>query len=436
MPSFKTFKFGFISGAVLVLACVGYIYYIPAANTVSAPAAATTNVATSVGMSFERLSRIRPIFQKHIDDNKIAGAQILVARKGQIVHFSSVGYQNIENKTPIDENTLFRIYSMTKPVTSVALMMLYEEGKFQLNDPLHKYIPEFKDLVVYVGEDDEGNMITEPAKRAPTIQDLMRHTAGFTYGVFGDTAVDKQYRKANMLDYDSDLKAMITKVSKIPLMYQPGEKWVYSISADIQGYLIERLSDQSFPDFLRTKLFNPLGMDDTSFWVDANKAPRLMTSYSYDEEGKLALTPPHVTGAVDNFYHKPTGYFGGSGLISSTKDFWRFAQMVASGGSFEGQRYLSPKTIDYMRQNHLTDELTNPYFKGSGFGLGFGVLTDPIQNGSLTSKGSYFWGGLASTLFWIDPEEDIVAILMTQQLPTEKILRRDLQTMVYQALEK
>lgn len=431
MLSFKTFKVGFISGALLVLA--GIVYYNQSIAVSAAPIA--SNPASLAGMSIERLERIPPFFQKKVDDNTIAGAQMLVARRGEVIHFSSVGFQDKESGKPLDENTLFRIYSMTKPITSVALMMLYEEGKFQLTDPLSKYIPEFKDLVVYAGEDSNGNMITEPAKRAPTIQDLMRHTAGFTYGIFSDTAVDKHYRKANMLDYDSSLKDMIDKVSKIPLLYQPGEKWVYSISVDIQGYLIERLSGQSFPDFLRTRLFNPLGMNDTSFWVKAENAPRLMTSYSYDKEGQLVITQPHAMGSVDNYYRKPTGYFGGSGLISSTKDYWKFAQMVAGGGSFGGKQYLSPRTIDYMRQNHLPDGLTNPYFKGTGFGLGFGVLTDPIQNGSLTTKGSYFWGGLASTLFWIDPKEDIVAILMTQQLPTEKSLRRNFQTMIYQAIE-
>ena len=429
MLSFKTFKFGFISGVLLVLA--GVVYYNKA--SVTAASAQPADPIAYVGMSAERLARITPFFQKKVDDNKIAGAQMLVARKGQIVHFSSVGFQDIESRKPLDENTLFRIYSMTKPVTAVAMMMLYEEGKFQLTDPLYKYIPEFKDLTVYAGEDAEGNMISQPVKRPPTVQDLMRHTAGFTYGIFSDTAVDKLYRQADVLKFDSSLDAMIEKVSKIPLLYQPGEKWVYSIGVDIQGYLIEKISGQSFPDFLQTRIFTPLGMDDTSFWVEGDKASRLMTTYMHDKEGNLVPSPmPRLA----NHFAKPGLYSGGGGLVSSTKDYYKFVQMVASGGNANGKSYLSPKTIEFMHRDHLPNNLTMTYSKGVGFGLGFAVVTDPTAVGVIASKGEYFWGGLASTIFWIDPEEDIVAIFMTQYLPSKNSPRQDMRTMVYQALEE
>ena len=274
MLSFKTFKFGFISGVFFVLAGVVYYNQIPEASGVVAP----IDPAARVGMSAGKLARITPFFQKYVDDNKIAGAQMLVARRGEIVHFSSVGFKNKEKSEPLDKDTLFSIYSMTKPVVAVAMMMLYEEGKFQLDDPLYKYIPEFKDLVVYAGETADGQMITEPVKRAPTIQDLMRHTAGFTYGIFSDTPVDRLYRSANVLDINSPMPVLIDKVSKIPLLYQPGEKWVYSIGVDIQGYLIEKISGQNFPNFLAERIFTPLGMTNTSFWVDEAKASHLMTT--------------------------------------------------------------------------------------------------------------------------------------------------------------
>ena len=429
MLSFKTFKAGFISGALLVLA--GIVYYNQSIAVSAAPV--VSNPASKAGMSIERLSRIAPFFQKKVDDGEIAGAQMLVARRGELVHFSSVGFQDIEKDKPLDENTLFRIYSMTKPITAIAMMMLYEEGKFQLTDPLHKYIPEFKDLVVYTGEDADGNMRTEPVNRAPTIQDLMRHTAGFTYGIFSDTAIDKLYRDADVLKADSSLDAMITKLSQIPLLYQPGEKWVYSVGVDIQGYLIEKISGQSFPDFLQERIFTPLGMNDTSFWVEGDKAERLMTTYMHNKEDNLV---PSEMPRLANHFTEPGLFSGGGGLVSSSKDYWKFSQMVANGGTANGQRYLSPKTIDYMRLDHLPNNLTMTFAKGVGFGLGFAVLTDPSAAGVVASKGEYYWGGLASTVFWIDPEEDIVAIFMTQYLPSRNSPRQDMRTMVYQALEE
>ena len=429
MLSFKTFKVGFISGALLVLA--GIVYYNQSIAVSATPIA--SNPASLAGMSTERLARIMPFFQKKVEANTIAGAQMLVARRGEVVHFSSVGFQDKENGKALDENTLFRIYSMTKPITAVAMMMLYEEGKFQLTDPLYKYIPEFKNLVVYAGEDADGNMLTEPLKRAPTIQDLMRHTAGFTYGIFSDTAVDKLYRNADVLQSDSSLDEMITKLSKIPLPYQPGEKWVYSVGVDIQGYLIEKISGQSFPDFLQERIFTPLGMADTSFWVEGDKAARLMTTYTHDKDGNLAPSPMP---SLANHSTKPGLYSGGHGLVSSSKDYFKFVQMVASGGIADGKRYLSPKTIDYMRLDHLPNDLTMTFTKGVGFGLGFAVVTNPAATGMVTSKGEYYWGGLASTIFWIDPEEEIVAILMTQYLPPNNALRQDMRSLVYQALEE
>lgn len=429
MLSIKTFKFGFISGVLLVLS--GVVYYNQA--TVASVSAQPVDPVDHVGMSAERLSRITPFYQKQVDDGTLAGAQILVARKGEIVHFSSVGFKNKEKAELLDKDTLFSIYSMTKPVVAVAMMMLHEEGKFQLDDPLYKYIPEFKDLTVYAGETADGQMITEPLKRAPTIQDLMRHTAGFTYGLFGDTPVDKLYRSANVLDINSPMPVLIEKVSKIPLLYQPGEKWVYSISVDIQGYLIEKISGQSFPDFLRTRLFTPLGMTDTSFWVGEDKASRLMTTYAHDKDGALIPYPDPIP--ID-FFHKPALFSGGSGLISSTMDYWRFAQMLANGGTVGGKRYLSPKTIDFMRRDHLPEGVKFPWKNGVGFGLGFSVVNDPIALGTITSQGEYSWGGMASTMFWIDPKEDIVAILMTQHLPSIDSLRKDMRSLVYQALEE
>jgi CubicO group peptidase (beta-lactamase class C family) len=374
----------------------------------------------SVGMSSERLARMRDYFQGLLDEKQSGGYQLLVSRQGKVVMFESLGMADIAGEKPITDNTLFRIFSMTKPIMGVAMMMLYEEGYYSLNDPVSKYLPELKGLPVYSGEDSDGNIITEEANREPTIHDLMQHTAGFTYGIFGDTAVDKMYRESDLVNFDNTKAQNIEKLAAIPLLYQPGSRWVYSVSVDIQGYLIEKLTGMTVGEFLQKRLFDPLGMDETLVWVPEDKTDLLANVYTHDENGNRTV---HEGEMGDNALRKPGVFNGGGQLISTSDDYWRFSQMLLNGGEFEGTRYLSPRTVEMMTTDRLDSDIQ--YAPGQGFGLNFGVVTDATQLGYAASNGEYGWGGLASTVFWVDPEEDMIVIMMTQYLPYNGEFYRD-----------
>lgn len=377
--------------------------------------------AEDVGMSTERLAYMKSYFQGLLDDEETGGFQILVSRRGKVVIYENLGMANVEEDIPVTDETLFRIYSMTKPVVGVAMMMLYEEGQYSLADPLSKHIPEFAELRVYAGEDDEGNMTLEPMEREPTIHDLLQHTAGFAYGIFGDTAVDKQYREKGILDSDQTMQDFIDKLASIPLLFQPGARWNYSVAVDIQGYLIEKWTGMELGEFLQDRIFDPLGMDQTMGWVPPEQAGLLANVYTHGEDGVRSEFEGdlHV-----NHFRAPAAFSGGGQLISTGDDYWRFCQMLLNGGEFEGTRYLSPLTIEMMSSNRLKEPASLP--NGAGFGLNFGVTVDNTKGNYPTSNGEYYWGGLASTVFWIDPEQEMVAIMMTQYLPYNGEFYRDL----------
>ncbi|TNE63244.1 MAG: class A beta-lactamase-related serine hydrolase [Alphaproteobacteria bacterium] len=387
-------------------------------------------------MSAAGLEALKDHFQAYVDDGRLAGLTTLVARHGKVVQFETYGQQDKEAGTAMADDTIFRIYSMTKPITGVALMSLYEEGKFQLDDPVAKYLPEFADAVVYKATAEDGTVETEPAKRPITIRDLMRHTAGLTYGIFGNTAVDQLYRARGVVDFNTDLASFVTKLADQPLLYQPGDKWVYSFAVDVQGRLVEVLAGQSLDQVFAERIFGPLGMKDTAFATGADKADRLAVMYVRDKEGALA---PYHGELYQDFTRMPPMLSGGGGLVSTTADYWRFAQMMLNGGSLDGVQILKPETVALMSKDQLPENLEDISGgkSGLGFGLDFAVVTDPAKVGNGAREGEYFWGGMANTVFWIDPKEDIVAVLMTNVLPSSVYpLREEFRQQVYDAVAR
>ena len=380
-----------------------------------------TSSPESVGLSSTQLERVTNHLESLIDDGVTGGYQVLVARYGKVVMHENIGMANIDENDPVTDDTLFRIFSMTKPITGVAMMMLYEEGKFSLSDPIAKHIPEFADLQVYVGIDDDGNMILESPGRAPTIEDLMQHTAGFTYGIFGDHPVDKIYQELQLTEPGSTLQDFIDKLATAPLAFHPGDRYLYSVATDVQGYLIEKWSGQSMGDFLRERLFEPLGMNETISWIPEENARLLATVYAHNEEGELIAYPGQMP--LDNF-NPPTAFSAGAQLISTTDDYWLFCQMLLNGGELDGRRYLSKSSVELMSTGRVQSVGYSP--DGHGMGLNVNVIFDPSKVPYPVNKGEYDWGGLATTIFWIDPVDDMIVILMTQYLPTRNIFYRDL----------
>jgi CubicO group peptidase (beta-lactamase class C family) len=375
----------------------------------------------SVGFSAERLRRLDQALQALVDGKQLAGLVTMVARHGRLVDQKTYGQQDIAGAKPMQKDTIFRIYSMTKPITGVAMMILYEEGKWKPSDPIAKHIPELANLKVYAGAEGDGSLKLEAPAHAPTMGELMSHTAGFTYGFFGNTPVDKLYREASPLGAAS-LQQFVDRMAKLPLVYQPGEAWLYSVSVDIQGYLVEKLSGKPFPDFVRERILGPLGMKDTDFFVPPDKLGRLATVYTPDPKGSGLTAVPH-----DPNVSRPPGLpSGGGGLYSTASDYLRFAQMLLGAGELDGVRLLSPSTVRLMRSNHLPERLMTGKFgiglytmqPGLGFGYDFAVLEDPVKIGSSAGQGSYLWDGLAGTWFWIDPSNDLVFVGMVQRIVT------------------
>ena len=394
----------------LILAMTMSAAYLIQALVLAAPLELTR--AEDVGMSSERLAYLRSYFEGLVDDEESGGFQILVSRRGKVVMYENLGLANVEKNVPVTAETLFRIYSMTKPVIGVAMMMLYEEGQYSLADPLSKHIPEFAELRVYAGEDAEGNMKLEAMEREPTLHDLLQHTAGFIYGVFSDTAVDRQYRESGMTSNDQTMQEFIDKLANIPLLFQPGTRWNYSVAVDVQGYLIEKWTGMELGVFLKERIFDPLGMDQTMAWVPPEKEALLAMIYTHNDAGGRERFSGDV---YLDFFSAPLAFNGGGQLISTSDDYWRFCQMLLNGGEFDGKRYLSPLTVKMMSSNRLRDPASLP--NGTGFGFDFGVIVDNTKGNYPTSNGEYFWAGLASTTFWIDPEQNMIAIMLTQYLP-------------------
>ena len=399
----------------------------------------TTASPESVGFSSQRLTRVNDFAQSYIDEGKLAGAITMLARRNEIFHFQPYGVLDLESGAPVQRDTLFRIYSMSKPITSAAVMMLYEEGRFSLDDPVGNFIPELAHLKVYDGMSETGMRLVD--QRQPiTIRHLLTHTSGLSYGFHQDSPVEEMYREANITDPDSTLQEMAEKLGKLPLISQPGAKWRYSNATDVLGYLVEVVAGKPFDKFLEQRIFSPLGMRNTSFYVLEEKLDRLATVYGASVNGGIA---PLDNPMVNRQTRPHTLFSGGGGLVSSASDYMSFCQMLLNGGILGDARLLAPKTVEMMRSNHLTDDL-KPFAvgqsmssdtKGCGFGLGFRVVMDIAQHGIIGSNGIYSWGGAASTVFWIDPAEELIAILLTQFMPSSHYpLRRQFQIATYQAL--
>ena len=374
-------------------------------------------VPEEVGVSAERLERIRPVMQGYVDDAQLPGFLTVVARRGKIVHFETIGMRDVENKKPVEPDTIFRIYSMSKPITSVAVMMLYEEGRFQLTTPVSRFIPEFKNMKVY--NEDQTEILD--AKKEITIKHLLMHTAGLTYG-WGNKPVDALYKEAKIREPGSTLADMVEKLGNIPLVHEPGERWTYSVSTDVLGYFVEVVSGMPFEEFLQTRLFKPLGMVDTGFSVPLEKADRFAALYRHNRrEGLMKRVGGDAPLAKDKLSFFPSG---GGGLVSTAADYMRFSQMLLNGGELDGVRILGKKTVELMRYPHHDD----------WFGLGFAVVTDKDPPNTLESVGNFSWGGAAATTFWIDPQEELIGLLMTQLLNNRFPFQQQFKVLTYQAL--
>ena len=397
------------------------------------------------GLSSERLARIDDhLKQRYVDPGKIAGALTLVWRRGQLAWLSPIGLMDRERGRPMSEDVIFRIYSMSKPITSVALMQLHERAAFALTDPVHKYIPEWRDLRVF----EAGSFprfLTKPCRRPMTVQDLLRHTSGLTYGFMHRSNVDHAYRKlgiGNLERYDGTLAEMCSQLARLPLEFSPGEAWNYSVSTDVCGHLVERISGEPLDAYLRRHLFEPLGMVDTGFQVPAGEAQRLAACYERapDKRTRLQDDPERSP-----YLAPPRFLSGGGGLVSTAADYLRFCRMLAGGGELDGARILGRKTLELMTRNHLPGGrdlaetalgwfAETPY-AGVGFGLGFSVQLDCTKSGVAGSEGEFAWGGAASTAFWVDPAEELIVIFLTQLMPSRTFdFRGQLKSIVYGAI--
>jgi CubicO group peptidase (beta-lactamase class C family) len=394
------------------------------------------------GMDPARLERIEGFLRdRYVGPGRLAGALFLVHRRGETAFTSVQGFADRERKTPLAEDTIFRIYSMTKPLTSVALMMLLEEGKLQLDDPVARYIPDWSNLGVYAGGYME-TFRTRACARPMLVVDLLRHTSGLTYGFQQRTNVDAAYRALKIADEKEPigLDAFIAALGKLPLEFSPGDAWNYSVSTDVAGYLVGKISGMPFEDFLAERLTGPLGMKDTAFFVPPERQSRFAACY-YNAVGKLVL---YDDPRASPFLTKPDFISGGGGLVSTASDYLRFCRMMLNRGELDGRRYLSRKTVAMMTANHIAPKsiadmsvsmFSEGIYAGTGFGLGFGLNVDPAKNLVVGTAGEYYWGGMASTSFWIDPAEELICILMTQVMPSSSTnIRRELRTLVYSAI--
>ena len=409
----------------------------------------------SAGMSKAALDRVEAhLKHRYIDSGRFPGTQLLIYRRGKIVHSTVQGLADVERKVPVKDDTIFRIYSMTKPITSVAFMMLVEEGRVAIDEPVHKYIPEWKNLGVFQAGTAPA-FLTKPPSRPMLIVDLLRHTSGLTYGFQQRSNVDAAYRELRIeeLDKGKTLQSMIDELAKLPLEFSPGEAWNYSVSADVIGYLIGKISGKPFEQFLKERIFDPLDMKDTDFFVPAAKARRFAACYSADPEGGVTLHATDRKGGLtlqddptkSSFLSPPSFFSGGGGLCSTAADYLTFCRALLNGGELGGVRLLGPKTLKLMTSNHLPGGLDLPgmsrslfseaTYNGIGFGLGFAVTMDPAQTLIAGSPGEFNWGGLATTSFFIDPAEELITIFMTQVMPsTAYPIRRELRTMIYSAI--
>lgn len=394
-----------------------------------------------VGLASDRLARVSRWMQHQIEQQKLAGMITMIARRGQVVQFETCGKMDLAANKPMAADTIFRIYSMTKPLTSTAIMMLYEEGRFQLDDPISRFLPMFGKMRVFAGGTPE-DYETVPAKREITFKDLLTHTSGLTYGFMEATPVDAIYR-AQKLDFQTEeatLPEMMVRLARLPLLNHPGAEWNYSVSTDVLGALVEAISGMPFDRFLAERIIAPLGMVDTGFHVPEAKHARFAANYGKGDNGGLKLIDDPKTSR----YLRPRKLCsGGGGLVSTAQDYMRFCQMLLRKGELDGVRLLGRKTVEFMTGNHLPGDLADmgqPRFSessyaGIGFGLGFSVMLNPAKAEIVGSPGEYAWGGAASTAFWIDPKEEMIVIMLTQLMPSSTYpIRRELRALTYQAI--
>jgi CubicO group peptidase (beta-lactamase class C family) len=405
--------------AAIALACVTVI----AADLASA-------APESVGMSSSRLARLDAVLQAEIAAGKLSGVVVAVARRGKVVYQKAFGVASLETREPMRADALFRLYSMTKPVASVGLLTLYEQGKFRLTDPLDRYLPQFANVKVYKGVDAAGKPILASPSRKPTIQDAFRHTLGLASGL-GQSPVDAMYREAGLSMGQLDSLAQeMDKLGTVPLLYDPGERWVYGLGHDVQARLIEVFSGTPYAEYLQRTIFTPLGMRDTVFGVPARLKPRFPMVYSARPDGTL------VPDTADAYARYTDHHFATLSLSGSAPDYLRFAQMLLNGGELDGVRILGSKTVELMRQNHLPKNIPSiaPGSTATGYGLGVSVTLDVPALGRLNSVGSFGWSGAATTTFSVDPEEKLTFVIMAQLMPNDTAIMQRIETLVYQAI--
>lgn len=390
----------------------------------------SSNSTVQSGISQQRLQNIAPAMQTYIDQGKLAGISTLVARKGEVVHWQVQGMQNRETSVPLSKESIFRIYSMTKPITAVAALTLWEQGKFHMHDPISKYLPELTDMQVYVSGSGDS-MVLEKAKYPIKIIDLFMHTAGFSYGFTG-SEVDKLYRATDMAKGLADRDTMLSELAKLPLNHQPGTAWHYGVNTDVIGLLVEKLSGKKLGEYMQEVIFDPLQMVDTGFYVSAGKESRLGQVYTVDPKTGKTIVMKDVP--LGDYLSDPAIHNAGGGLVSTMSDYLKFAQMLLNQGELNGKRILGRKTVEYLTTNHLPEKLM-PYAPGEGYALAMSVTVDSSQIGFMSSNGNYGWGGMASTYFRIDPKEQLVIIGMAQFVPSNfHGYKDDLRNLVYQAL--
>ncbi len=416
----------------------------PAASRTSSPGATALMPAPNpeaLGFDSQRLAKLDAYMGEAVADGRVAGMSTLLARHGQIVSQKIYGVRSLATGAPMTRDTIFRLYSMSKPITGVAMMMLFEDGRWQLDDPITKFVPEFKALKVMTGTDAAS---IQDLKRPPTMRQLMSHTAGFGYGLADQHPVDKLYREKGVLAANG-LADMIKRTAEIPLMYQPGTQWYYSSAVDIQGYIVEKLSGQKFGEFLQQRIFKPLKMTDTAFYVPADKASRLAAVYAGNPKtGKIEEVKELFGGAMPTYLEPPSMESGGGGLVGTIGDYARFAQMIANKGELEGARLLSPASVEMMGTNMIPKSVlvgsngigATRFNEAVGFGLDFMVVMEPRAAGTLEGKGSMSWGGAAGTWFWVDPTEDLIFVGMIQRMGDTggDSLGTMARTLTYQAL--
>ena len=393
-----------------------------------------------VGLSAERLERVDGWMRRLVEDGKLPGVQVAVMRRGEIAFARQHGFADIARAKPMATDTIVRIYSMTKPLTSVAIMMLYEEGRFQLDDPITRFLPVFRDMRVATSMG--AGIETVPAERDITFRDLLTHTSGLTYGFIQATPIDALYREHGV-DFQTSPKSLsevVETAASLPLLAQPGTAWNYSIATDVLGHLVAVISGRDFGDFLRERILGPLGMVDTNFHIAREKIDRFASNYTKGPDGR----PKLIDDAIEGPYATPRLIAsGGGGLVSTAADYLRFCRFMLNKGELEGTRLLGRKTVELMTTNHLPGDMAqmgqprfseSPYY-GIGFGLGFSVTLDPATAQILGSPGEYAWGGAASTAFWIDPAEEMAVVLLTQLMPSSTYpIRRELRVLTYQAI--